>query len=1140
MIGLVVTLMLFVGVPLLLGARSRLSRLEHRLRLVEEELRRRIAAGPELSRDEMAPIVAAPIVAVAVPELELEPAPEPEAEKIETLTSAPTEAAQVSVPATAYAISAGSVVQEPELQPRPEPAVDPTDGERPPLREPGQRGPSINFEELFGRRLPIWAGGITLAIAGVLIVKYAIDAGLFGRVFTPGIQAICGMLFGFGLIGGAEWAHRHRARVDDPRVSQALSGAGISTLYAALLVAANVYALISPLAAFFGLAAVTAGALWLSLRHGPPSALLGLAGGLAAPALTVGLDANVSMLAIYLAFTIAGMAGVSRVQRWPWLALLALAGGAGWSLWLILAGQALTAIGALSVGTFVLLLAVALPLFAFRDAGAAALRIVAAVIGAAQLALLVATGGYQPLHWGLFALIAAAGQWLAWRNREFAIVPTLGAALATLLLVFWPDPSGAWFAAIGLSLVAIHALPLLAKLWREPARLQCAAELGAIAVAIPLVTLGHFHAPLGLLDPLGAWTSAGAALLALTGAGLGWKVAEREQDGRFAVLTAVGAALLALAAWLGFPHWQAPLWIGAITMALLALAQPSRDRLIEPLAAAFAGLALFALLGTIADGREGELLVTVGWHRAATDSASLLRWGGLALVFALFGRRGERAVIRQAAWFGSAALAYGLAAQLVPAWTLPLAMAAVGGAALPALQRREPPRAEAQVLVWAAAAILLLAVTGAAPADQWQRLGGAKDSATNGLALLRWAGVAGLGALLAVRARSAVLRGIGQGLAALLAYGAAAQVVPLVVLPLVAPAGALGVAAASRRCEWSRLAVAAATLAAVSGVWALAPLAEWVAAAIYSASGVPMLFDVPDLAAPGVLRRLLAPAMLLGGSLWLLRRKLSEPTLLLGGGAIGAVVLVALHGLYRAGFAAAFGTDFVATGLGQRLLWDLLLLGAALALWRRGGDMIARRGAPLVVAVAAGHLAWYSLILHNPLWTAQAVGGLPLANLLLPLFAALPTCLLLTARIRPDWALWLDRALQPVLMIVIALLGWATLRQAFHGTLLTAPGLPQFEDILRSLLGIALAVGYLLWGIRTKRHSWRIASLLLMLAAVAKVFLFDASGLEGLLRIASFVALGFSLIGIGWLYSRQLRAAGTGSHERSSLAQEFA
>ena len=47
-----------------------------------------------------------------------------------------------------------------------------------------------------------------------------------------------------------------------------------------------------------------------------------------------------------------------------------------------------------------------------------------------------------------------------------------------------------------------------------------------------------------------------------------------------------------------------------------------------------------------------------------------------------------------------------------------------------------------------------------------------------------------------------------------------------------------------------------------------------------------------------------------------------------------------------------------------------------------------------------------------------------------------------------------------------------------------------------------------------------------MLGAVLKVFLLDVSGLDGLLRIASFAALGFSLIGIGWLYSRYLPDAG--------------
>ena len=83
----------------------------------------------------------------------------------------------------------------------------------------------------------------------------------------------------------------------------------------------------------------------------------------------------------------------------------------------------------------------------------------------------------------------------------------------------------------------------------------------------------------------------------------------------------------------------------------------------------------------------------------------------------------------------------------------------------------------------------------------------------------------------------------------------------------------------------------------------------------------------------------------------------------------------------------------------------------------------------------------------------------------------------------------------------------------------------EWEDILRSILGIVLAIGFLLWGILRGLRDWRIASLAIMILAVAKVFLFDASGLDGLLRISSFVALGLSLIGIGWLYSRYLGGA---------------
>jgi uncharacterized membrane protein len=43
-----------------------------------------------------------------------------------------------------------------------------------------------------------------------------------------------------------------------------------------------------------------------------------------------------------------------------------------------------------------------------------------------------------------------------------------------------------------------------------------------------------------------------------------------------------------------------------------------------------------------------------------------------------------------------------------------------------------------------------------------------------------------------------------------------------------------------------------------------------------------------------------------------------------------------------------------------------------------------------------------------------------------------------------------------------------------------------------------------------------------VLITVSKVFLVDASDLTGLYRVASFLGLGLSLIGIGYLYQRLL------------------
>lgn len=164
----------------------------------------------------------------------------------------------------------------------------------------------------------------------------------------------------------------------------------------------------------------------------------------------------------------------------------------------------------------------------------------------------------------------------------------------------------------------------------------------------------------------------------------------------------------------------------------------------------------------------------------------------------------------------------------------------------------------------------------------------------------------------------------------------------------------------------------------------------------------------------------------------------------------------------------------------------------------------------------------FTLVLHNPLLAPQAVGAMPVANLLLAAYGVAFAGVLALRRELPEGLAAARPVFDGALMALISLFALSALRQAFAGPVLTAAGLSQTEDLLRSLLGIVLALGFLWWGARTGKRSWRVGSLVLMLLAVGKVFLIDTAGLEGLLRIASFMALGFSLIGIGWVYSRQL------------------
>ena len=838
----------------------------------------------------------------------------------------------------------------------------------------------FGFEDLFGRRLPIWAGGVTLAVAGFLVVKYSIDTGLL----SPVVRVVLGLIFATALIVAGEIALRHDEAVRDARVRQALAGAGIATLYASVLVAANLYHLVGPVTAFAGMTLTTLLAGGLSLRFGAPSALLGLVGGLAAPALVGAAAPDVPLLSAYLALTVGGLCALSRNRRWWWLSMSALIGGFGWSALLILGG-ALDPGASLSIGLLAMTLGVLLPAVAVTGRRQTAARLAGGLTACAQLAALVATGGFGMLDWGLFGLISAALVWLSRREVVPADLPAAGLTVATLLAVAWPHPAPGALAMVIAGITLIYGGPAAWRVWREDGRIGDATQIAAIALAVLLLPAWH----LPLRDEEAAWLALlGAAVTAGVGA-LGWNNVTRREDARFAILTGTAAVLLAMAGVVVAPVWLAAPLIALVAAGLLLLAGVARDRRVEACAWALGAASLVAA--------------------AITSSASVLRAVDIG--------------------YGAGALTDAIS------WLVP----------------------------------------------------------------------AGVAALFARRGHGSRPAVAAQAVAVLCGYVAGAQVVPAAWLPVIT-AAMLAALALGRRT--TPAIVAAATV--MSG-WVAAPLVSWLAAGGGALLGVPMLVTALPNGSEAV-TRLMLPAL---AALMVALRQRDPRLHTVAAGAAVLLATVSAHIAYKQLFAIGGGAAFVRLGMAERTGWELLLAGLAVMAWRRWPAV-----AKVLAVASVAHLLVFTALLHDPLWSAQAVGPWPVANLLLPAYG---TALALT------W--WAGRFGLPPLavrlrgwvqMILIVLFVAATLRQLAHGSLLALGRTGAGEDIVRSVALIAVAIGFLRHGIAASARDWRIASLGLMLVAVVKVFLSDAAGLDGLLRIASFAALGFSLIGIGWLYSRYL------------------
>ena len=170
----------------------------------------------------------------------------------------------------------------------------------------------------------VWVGGIALALGGIFLVRYSIEAGLF----SPGRRIIVGAILAFALVALGELARRREitagiTQLNTAHIPSILTAAGTTVAYADVYAAYALYDFLSPGLAFILLGIVALATLAAALIHGPGLAGLGLVGAYVTPALVSSAQPNYWALYVYLAVVTAAAYALARMRLWRWLAITA-------------------------------------------------------------------------------------------------------------------------------------------------------------------------------------------------------------------------------------------------------------------------------------------------------------------------------------------------------------------------------------------------------------------------------------------------------------------------------------------------------------------------------------------------------------------------------------------------------------------------------------------------------------------------------------------------------------------------------------------------------------------------------------------------------------------------------------------------
>ena len=368
------------------------------------------------------------------------------APRVTTTAAVPAEAAATLAPEMPAEIKTADPIisaanepmpsQQPEIshvQPAPETVTAPE----------APAAPRPSFEERIGTRWVVWVGGLTLALGGLFMVRYSIEAGLLG----PEVRVLLGGLFALALLAVGEFARRKEslssiAPLPIANIPAILTAAGTAVAFATIYAAYALYDFLVPGTAFVLLGIVAMGTMAAALLHGPALAGLGLVGAFVTPMLVSSARPDYWALYIYLAIVTAAAFALARMRMWRWLVLTTIAFTTFWTLPGLDSGPAMVAPHVFHVIACFVLAALLVvcgfmygpPAEAGRIEGISSAALGTSLFGAT---LIVLAGSHADLAMIAFALLVGGALFVAWYAQAATSAVAIAAVFVAVVFLSW-------------------------------------------------------------------------------------------------------------------------------------------------------------------------------------------------------------------------------------------------------------------------------------------------------------------------------------------------------------------------------------------------------------------------------------------------------------------------------------------------------------------------------------------------------------------------------------------------------------------------------------------------------------------------------------------------------------------------------